>query len=144
MTVHYSGQGKRHSYLCGCFAANYGGELCQHLAGPALDEFVSQRVLAALEPAALELSLEAAMHLEQERASLERLWQHRLERAAFETERAGRHYRLVEPENRLVARQLAREWEDNLTAQQQLQEDYQRFLHQQSRFIPVTLGSLIW
>ncbi len=67
---------------------NYGGQLCQHLAGPALDEFVSQRVLTALEPAALELSLEAAMHLEQERSELDRLWQHRLERAAFEAERA--------------------------------------------------------
>jgi hypothetical protein len=87
--------------------ANYGGELCQHLAGPPLDELVSQQVLTALEPAALELSLEAARHLEQERTDLDRLWQQRLERAVFETERAGRHYHLVEPENRLVARQLA-------------------------------------
>lgn len=42
-----------------------------------------------------ELSLEAATHLERERADLDRLWQQRLERAAFETERAGRHYQLV-------------------------------------------------
>jgi len=53
-------------------------------------------------------------------------------RAAIEAERAGKHYRLVEPENRLVARQL-REWEDKLAAQQQLQEDYQRFCAQQPR-----------
>lgn len=52
-----------------------------------------------------------------------------------ETERAGRHYRSVEPENRLVARQLAREWEEKLAAKQQLQEDYQRFLHKQSRLL---------
>lgn len=135
MTVHYSGRGKRHSYLCGCFAANYGGELCQHLAGPPLDKLVSQQVLTALEPAALELSLEAARHLEQERTDLDRLWQQRLERAVFETERAGRHYHLVEPENRLVARQLAREWEEKLLAQQKLQEDYQRFCHQQPRVL---------
>ena len=49
-------------------------------------------------PAALELSLEAATHLEQERTELDQLWQKRLERSAFEAERAGRHYRLVEPE----------------------------------------------
>lgn len=44
-------------------------------------------------------------------------------RASFEAERAGRHYRLVEPENRMVARQLAREWEQKLTSKQQLQEE---------------------
>ncbi|MGF1524144.1 MAG: hypothetical protein ACFBSF_17635 [Leptolyngbyaceae cyanobacterium] len=89
--------------------------------------------MSALEPAALELSLEAARHLEQDRAELDQLWQKRLERAAFEAERAGRHYRLVEPENRLVARQLAQEWEAKLKGQQQLQEDYQRLIHEQPK-----------
>jgi hypothetical protein len=101
----------------------------------ALDDFVTQQVLTALEPAALELSLEAAKHLEQERTELDHLWQQRLERASFEAERAGRHYRLVEPENRMVARQLAREWEEKLAAKQQLLEDYQRFCHQQPRLL---------
>lgn len=54
---------------------------------------------------------------------------------ANEAERAGRHYRLVEPENRMVGRQLAREWEEKLAEKQQLQEDYQRFLHQQPRWL---------
>lgn len=134
MIVHY-GQGTAYTYRCSWLASDYGGKICQRIAGPAVDQFVSQQVLAALEPAALELSLEAATHLERERVDLDRLWQQRLERAAFETERVGRHYRSVEPENRLVARQLAREWEEKLAAQQQLQEDYQRFLHKQPRLL---------
>lgn len=134
MTVQYH-RGKHHRYTCCRQATDYGGEVCQYIAGATLDQHVSQQVLRALEPAALELSLEAAMHLEQERSDLDRLWQQRLERAAFETERAGRHYRLIEPENRLVARHLAREWEEKLLAQQQLQEDYQRFCHQQPRVL---------
>jgi seryl-tRNA synthetase len=40
---------------------------------------------------------------------------------------------LVEPENRLVARQLAQEWETKLQEQQQLQEEYNRFQHQQPK-----------
>ncbi len=59
---------------------DYGGEVCQSLAGPPLDQYVRAQVLAALQPAALELSLEAASHLEQQRADLDRLWQQRLER----------------------------------------------------------------
>ncbi|OUL23013.1 hypothetical protein BV378_24310 [Nostoc sp. RF31YmG] len=131
MTVHYSGQGRTHEYLCNRLLSDYGGERCQHLSGMALDTVVTQQVLAALQPAALELSLQAATQLEQERAQLNQIWQQKLERTAFEAERAGRHYRLVEPENRLVARQLAREWEEKLAQQQQLQEDYQRFCAQQ-------------
>ena len=76
------------------------------MAGPCLDTFVSQQVLSALEPAALELSLTVTEHLEQEQAELDRLWQQRRERAAYE----------VEPEHRLVARTLERAWEEKLAA----------------------------
>jgi hypothetical protein len=112
---------------------DYGGDYCQYLPGEPIETFVTQGVLKALEPAALTLSLEATARLEHERQELDRLWQQRLERAAYESERAARHYRLVEPEHRLVARQLAKDWEDKLTAQRQLHEDYQRFLHTQSQ-----------
>ena len=59
-------------------------------------------------PATLELSLTATERLEQERAELDRLWQQRRERAAYEVERAARLYHAVEPEHRLVARTLER------------------------------------
>lgn len=81
-----------------------------------------QQVLAALEPAALELSLTAAQQLERERADLEHLWQQRRERAAYSAERAGRQYRLAEPETRLVVRQLEREWEERLVEQEAIRQ----------------------
>jgi hypothetical protein len=70
--------------------------------------------------------LEATARLEQERQGLDRLWRQRLERAAYEAERAARHYRLLEPEHRVVTRQLAKEWEDKLIAHRHLQEEYAR------------------
>lgn len=39
------------------------------------------------------------------------------------------------PEHRLVARQLARDWEVKLTAQQQLYEEYHRFMQEQPRVL---------
>lgn len=101
MGVHYEGKGDRHSYWCILQKSTYGGKSCQSLAGAVLDSFVSRQVLSTLEPASLELSLEAARNLEREREGLTRLWQQRLERAAYEAERASRQYRLVEPENAL-------------------------------------------
>ena len=103
------------------------------IAGPVLDEYVSGWVLEALEPAALELSLEAANNLQRERDDLNQLWQERLERSTYEADRAERQYHLVEPENRLVARRLEWEWEEKLEAQQRLREEYDRFVHSQPR-----------
>ena len=130
MAVQYHRQ-KHHRYICGQEMADYGGKLCQHLSGACLDKYVSEQVLAALKPAALELSLSAAERIETDRADLDKHWQQRLERATFEADRAKRHYQLVEPENRLVARHLAQEWEAKLKQQQQLTEDYERFCSQQ-------------
>jgi hypothetical protein len=90
MGVRYGGQKNLHSYICGNMASDYGGEPCQQLAGRCLDEFVSRRVLEALKPAALELSLEAAKNLQREREDLDRLWQQRLQRAEYEAQRAAR------------------------------------------------------
>ena len=133
MTVHYSGRGRTHEYVCNRLLSDYGSHRCQRVPGKALNQFITAQVLAALQPAAVELSLQAATQLEADRQELDTLWQQRLERAAMEAERAARHYQLVEPENRLVARQLAQTWEAKLAAQQQLQEDYQRFCSQQPR-----------
>lgn len=137
MSVQYKRPEKNHSYICNRDMIEHGGKICQYLSGICLDELISEQVLLALEPAALELSLEAMKHQENERECLDKLWQNRLERSAFEVERAGRHYRLIEPENRMVARQLALEWETSLNLHQKLQEDYQRFTHQQPRLLSV-------
>lgn len=129
------GKARLHTYECVQRHNWYGEPRCQHVAGPCLDAFVSQQVLSALEPAALELSLTATERLEHERAELDQLWQQRRERAVYEVERAARQYHAVEPEHRLVARTLERAWEEKLAAQQLLEEDYHRFVQQQPRVL---------
>ena len=133
MAVSYRSGTQSYVYSCCTLVRHYGGVCCQRVSGPTLDQFISQQVLAALQPTSLEVSLTAAAQLEQERADLHRIWRQRLERAAFEAERAERHYLQVEPENRLVARQLGRDWEAKLIAQKKLQADYEQFLQQQPR-----------
>jgi len=96
-----------------------------------LDDLVAAQVLAALEPAALELSLAAADDIQQERARLHRNWQQQVERARYQAERAQRQYDAVEPENRLVVRELERRWEEALKEQRRLEEEYARFSRNQ-------------
>ena len=127
LMVSYSGRASRLRYQCGRAAIDYAAPLCQGLAGRPLDDLVATQVLAALEPAALELSLAAADDLQQERTRLHRVRQQEQERARYEAERACRQYDAVEPENRLVARELERRWEEALKEQRRLEEEYARF-----------------
>ena len=121
----------RPRYVCARQASEYGQPFCQSLTGGVLDRFVAQKVLTVLEPAALELSLSAADDIQHQRATVDRHWQQGLERARYEADRARRQYHAVEPENRLVARELERQWEQKLLEQRQREDEYDRFRHEQ-------------
>lgn len=128
MVVRYSGPKNCPSYTCTRGSADYGEPLCQGLSnGSALDTLVAQQLLAAVAPAALEASLAAVAGVERQRAELARQWQLKRERAAIAVDRACRQYQACEPENRLVARELERRWEETLKAQRQLADEYDRF-----------------
>lgn len=127
LSVGYKQSGRYHSYLCQAAGVMYGEPLCLCIAGPALDRFLEARALEALAPASLELALSAAGNVAEEREQLEHVWTQRRERAHYEAERAARQYRCVEPENRLVARQLEAEWEAKLSEQRDLEEKHRRF-----------------
>lgn len=133
MTVTYSGPANRLRYLCSRAMVDYAEPVCQGLAGGVLDDMVAAQVRTGLEPAALELSLMAADDLERERARLHQDRRQGLERARYEAERAFRQYDAVEPENRLVSRELERRWEEALKEQRRLEEEYDRFSRDQPR-----------
>jgi DNA invertase Pin-like site-specific DNA recombinase len=104
---------------------------CPGIKSCVLDKLVEEQILLALAPASLELNLQAAQNVQQERERLDQHWSKRLQRAAYDASRAERQYELVEPDNRLVARTLEQRWEVALCKQQQLEEDYARFKRQQ-------------
>jgi DNA invertase Pin-like site-specific DNA recombinase len=131
MAAVYTNSGGRLRYDCSRMAVDYGEPRCQSLVGQVLDDWASAQVLRALEPAALEISLRVAADLEGERQHLHQHWRQRLERARYQVERAARQYRAVEPEHRLVARTLERQWEAALAAEATLQADYARFQAEQ-------------
>src|SRR5213079_1075450 len=84
--------------------------------GIQIDEAVTRTFVAALEPAGLAATLAAAERLEVEREAALKQWRLGVERASYEASRAERRYRAVDPDNRLVARGLEREWEESLSA----------------------------
>jgi DNA invertase Pin-like site-specific DNA recombinase len=127
MQVQYRRDG-RPAYRC--IWARYEGHKglgCPPLLAAVLDDTVAACVLAALEPAAVELSLQAVAAMDQEWQRLDRHWQQQLQRTRYEAEEAERRYRLVDAANRLVASTLEQRWEQALRTQRQRQEDYDRW-----------------
>jgi DNA invertase Pin-like site-specific DNA recombinase/transposase-like protein len=129
MTVAYT-RGSTY-YGCQAQASNYGGAPCQSLAARVVDERISELVLLALQPSALEVSLRVAQDLQVERVRLEVTWLKQLERAQYEVDRALRQYNTVEPENRLVARTLEKQLEQKLSERKALELEYARVMAQQ-------------
>jgi hypothetical protein len=132
MTVgyHVDAGRPRISYNCTGARSEWGGPHCQHLSGGCLDAYVAGQVLQVLSPAAVEVHLQAVQQALADRAAVEKVWQQRLERAQQQVDRARRCYRLAEPENRLVVRQLEKDWEQALAAQRDLHEQWRRFQRQ--------------
>jgi DNA invertase Pin-like site-specific DNA recombinase len=114
-------------YSCQRKAIDYGEAQCQSLSGAVLEAFVAERLLQAIAPASLELSLSATDDVQQERRQLDQHWQQRLTRSRFEVEQARRQYTAVDPDHRLVARELERRWDVALRADEQLESEYDRF-----------------
>jgi hypothetical protein len=126
----------------------FGGTDCQRVRALALDAQVEQRFLDALRPDQVALALAALAHLEQEEQAENNQWELRLERARYQAKRAERQYQAVEPENRLVARELPKQWEEQLRAVETAEKEYHawkasRFgsLTQADREAIIALGS---
>lgn len=122
-----NGESKTLRYSCERKAIDYGEARCQSLSGAVLEAFVAERLLQAVAPASLELSLSAAQDVQRERRQLDEHWQQRLARSRYEVEQARRQYAAVDPDHRLVARELERRWDEALRADEQLLSEYDRF-----------------
>lgn len=107
--------------------------VCPGLSAQELDQLVAQQVLRALEPASVELSLQAQADLQRERDRLHQHWDQTLRRAHYDAELSAQRYRAVDPANRLVAATLEADWEAALRQERQRQDDYDRFQRQTPR-----------
>jgi excisionase family DNA binding protein len=100
-----------------------------------VDAAVSAEVLRAISP----LGIDAALQLiaDREQASGERLRQSEmaLQQARYEVTHARRQYDAVDPDNRLVASELERRWNERLAAAARLEEQIWSLQNEQPRVL---------
>lgn len=126
MSVRYHETGTVPTYECNQLHKALGAPACQSVRGDTVDAAVAELLLAAMQPAQLEVSLATLDQLEIQAQQVEQQGQLRLERARYEAELARRRFCAVEPENRLVARSLERDWNEKLEAIERLEQEQAR------------------
>jgi DNA invertase Pin-like site-specific DNA recombinase len=136
MAVSY-GRGDQHRrYECRRAQANYAEPACQSFLAREVDRIAAEAFLDAVRPAGLETTIAALQGLAEERRSIDHQWCLRLERARYEARMAQRQYDAVDPDNRLVARELERRWEAALGAVDHLEQEYAHL--QRTELSPLT------
>jgi excisionase family DNA binding protein len=89
---------------------------CHSIASAAVDVQVEKVFLASITPEQITIVLEAAELAEARHARSHRAAELALERARYDAARAERAFTRVDPDNRLVARTLEKQWEEKLRA----------------------------
>ncbi len=90
------------------------GPDCQVLGGKRIEAAVVEAFLEATQAAGPEAAALSGDNLREEVEAAERSWKLQIEKAEYEAQRAERQYMAVEPENRTVARELERRWNERL------------------------------
>lgn len=116
MLVQYHGQGCKSYpyYVCNSAQRHFCDVYCQSIGGRRIDQCVAESFLDVVSPANLKIHVEALSQIRSQQDMALKQLELQLERSEYEAERAFRQFNAVEPENRLVARTLERQWNESL------------------------------
>jgi DNA invertase Pin-like site-specific DNA recombinase len=124
MGIRYQRNGSLLMYECHQLHSQLAARTCQTMRGDRIDQAVTQCFLEAIEPAHLEVALSALDQVEARAKHIDQQWQRQIERAQYEAGLARRRYKAVDPDNRLVARSLEREWNEKLAEVEKLEREH--------------------
>lgn len=96
---------------------------CISFGGMRIDRVIAREVLDRVQPLGIEAALTALTTLDREQSDKRRQIENAIEQARFEAARAFRQYDAADPENRLVAADLERRWNERLVTLRTLEED---------------------
>jgi len=134
LSVQYTGAQPRVSrYCCIRGRLDNGEPSCIAFGGIPVDEAISREVLRVVEPAAIEAAVLAAQQVADDQDAVLEALHRDLEAARYTARRAFKQYDASDPDNRLVAGELERRWNQALEQIQELElriERHAGHLHQ--------------
>jgi DNA invertase Pin-like site-specific DNA recombinase len=119
MVVQYKG-GNR--YLCNHLRSQYRTPVCQFIPADSVDNYVIKSFFEALSPIELNAYEASLQEKDLEKQSLLKAQQQKLERLRYQAKLAEAQFNQVDPNNRLVAAELEKRWEQALLALKQAEK----------------------
>ena len=101
------------------------GPVCQSMRGDGIDEAVSNLLLEVVTPMTRDAALQVHRELQKREEEADRLRRLAVDRARREAELSHRQYLHVDPENRMVAASLEKDWNEKLQVLAHAQSDYE-------------------
>jgi DNA invertase Pin-like site-specific DNA recombinase len=133
MTRYQGSTGKTRVYVCRG-KDNKQSKTCISFGGTRIDEALSNSILEVLSPLGLKAALQASERISGGQPQVRQQRLLALEQARYEASRAKRQYDSIDPENRLVAAELERDWNNALSKVFQLESEI-ALLEQQQKTI---------
>lgn len=122
--VKYQGRNGSHKrYQCSTRQGSELGKACISFGGFRVDRAVTEHLFQVLSPMGLEASIKAIKKINNESGAVKRQRELELEQARYEALRAKRQYHAVDPDNRLVAATLEKDWNDALVKVAKLENE---------------------
>jgi DNA invertase Pin-like site-specific DNA recombinase len=110
-------------YHCRGASLNHGTERCISFGSLRVDASVAAEVIERIQPLGVEAALAALQARGREDAEKRRQVELALQQARFEAAHARRQYDAVDPDNRLVAGELERRWNERLKEERRIQDE---------------------
>lgn len=123
LVLHYTGN--THGFLrydCRRGRLDQGEPKCIAFGGIPVDEAIGREILRVVQPGAVEAAVLASQQIAHQQDDVQRALHRDLEAARYEAQRAQKQFDAVDPENRLVADELERRWNQALQRVHQLEE----------------------
>ena len=130
MCTRYQGTNRLIQYQC---RPNHGdlGAVCFFVAGEKIDRAVEELFLATVIPENIDLSLNLVRETEKQIREIDIQWKLRMKQLQYETGLAERRYKAIDPDNRVVARTLEREWEEKLRELEVIKQEHEEAIRRE-------------
>lgn len=99
---------------------------CQQIPGAELDEAVGKLLVETVTPLALEVALNVQAEIQTRLEQADQLRRQHVQRAQYEADQAKLRFMRVDPNNRLVADTLERDWDEKLRHLTQAKQEYEK------------------
>jgi DNA invertase Pin-like site-specific DNA recombinase len=139
LMVRYTGKG--HDVLrYACYRAwlDNGQPPCIGFGGLAVDEVIAREILRVVQPAAIEAAAMAAEEQSRQDDQVLQAWERERDATRYAAHRAQKQYDLTDPENRLVADELERRWNEALRRLQEVEQRIDQHHRQQAALVRPT------